>query len=84
MLVRAIVPAHPVTSRPAVAPETESEELRESRTPVGIISALTVVKVAALSASSGTRKLFDLVMPANLDFDVNVNVKPDEVGHEDR
>jgi hypothetical protein len=84
MLVTAIAPAHPVTRSPAVASVTEREELRESRTPAGIISALTVVKVAALSASSGTRGFLDRVTSAKVNFDVNVKVKPDEVYHEDR
>lgn len=77
MLVTAMVPAQAVTSRPAVASLTEKDELSESNTPDGIISALTVVNVAALSASSGIREDFDLVTPANLNFDTNVKVKPE-------
>ncbi len=77
MLVRAMVPAQAVTSSPAVASLTEKDELSESKTPDGIISALTVVNVAALSTSSGIREDLDLVTPATLDFDINVKVKPE-------
>lgn len=76
MLVSAMVPAHTDTRSPAAAVETENEELRASRTPVGIISALTVVNVAALKAGKGFRKPFDLFMEETVNFDINVNVKP--------
>jgi hypothetical protein len=42
---------------------------------VGIISALTVVKVAALSARRGQSVSLEVFTSPNLNFDVSVNVK---------
>jgi len=66
MLVTAIVTAYIVARSPAVAFVSDIDVLSWSRTPVGIISALTVVKVAPLNASSDQTRRLDSVTPRTL------------------